>query len=160
MVAVRPETHLDIPGIRRVNQLAFGSLAEVDLVDALRARQVHSLSLVASVDDEVVGHILCSPVTIHVEEQIHSAIGLGPMAILPDHQRRGIGDLRRAGHRVLVVLGHPDYYPRFGFTPATRYGIGCEFDVPDDVFMALELEPGALDECSGMVRYQPEFSAA
>ena len=111
----------------------------------------------------MVGHIAFSPVTI---EPAGSAIGLAPMAVLPAHQRRGIGgrlvregleQLRAAGHGAVVVLGHPEYYPRFGFTRASRFGLRCELDCPDEAFMALELVPGALANRAGLVRYRREL---
>jgi len=124
------------------------------------------LSLVAEVDGAVVGHILFSPVTIETEASTKSAVGLAPMAVLPGHQRQGIGarlierglqELRRQGHTAVVVLGHPGYYPRFGFERASRFGLRCQFDCPDEAFMALELQPGALAEVRGLVRYRPEL---
>ena len=90
------------------------------------------------------------------------------MAVLPDHQRCGVGSrlverglqvLRGEGHQAVIVLGHPEYYPRFGFVPASRFGIRSTYDVPDNVFMALELQPGSLQNCAGTVHYQPEFDA-
>ena len=122
-----------------------------------------TLSLAAELDDAVVGHILFSPVSIEPEG---TAIGLAPMAVLPEHQRRGIGGrlvreglelLRAAGHGAVVVLGHPEYYPRFGFTRANRFGLRCEFECRDEAFMALELSPGALANRAGLVRYLREF---
>ena len=125
------------------------------------------MSLVAVRDDLIVGHILFTPVTIESEGRELAALGLAPMAVLPEQQRQGIGSLlvnvglnrcRKEGLACVVVLGHPEYYPRFGFVPASHYGIKCEYDVPDEVFMAIELEDGALDGRSGTARYQPEFN--
>ena len=113
------------------------------------------------------GHIMFSPVTIVSEDSSFDALGLGPMAVLPAYQNKGIGSelvrtgLRRCadtGQEIVVVLGHPDYYPRFGFKPAKTWGIRCEFDVPDDVFMVKELRAGALAGPGGVVKYQPEFN--
>jgi putative acetyltransferase len=106
-------------------------------------------------------------VIIESQEQAFPAIGLAPMAVLPELQRQGIGSLlvktgleacRKAGHKGVVVLGHPDYYPRFGFVPASKYGITCEYDAPDETFMAIELCQGALQGQAGIARYQPEFN--
>src|SRR5262245_48756412 len=121
--------------IRRVNEQAFGRSAEADLVDALRARGRISLSLVAERGGEVVGHILFSPVRVDSARGSIAGLGLAPMSVLPAHQRTGIGSLlvragldecRRADHGWVVVLGHPEYYPRFGFVPARRHGLAWE----------------------------------
>jgi putative acetyltransferase len=147
----RPEEHT---AIRNVNELAFGRPAEADLVDALRVQAERCLSLVAEVDGEIVGHIFFSPVEIISHEATVDATGLGPMAVRPDFQNHGIGSaLVRAGlaavaergESIAVVLGHPEFYPRFGFVPGASKGIGCEYPVPDEVFMVAELIEGALD---------------
>ncbi len=165
---IRFETAEDYGPIREVNLRAFEGGGEADLVDALREQAEPFVSLVA--EDErgaILGHIAFSPVTIGAETESPGCLGLGPMAVTPDLQRCGIGSalvregLRiclNDGHRVVVVLGHPDYYPRFGFVPASRFGLTCEYAVPDDVFMALELVPGALVGHAGLVRYHPVFA--
>jgi len=167
MVIVREERPEDRAAVRRVNEQAFGRAAEADLVDALRAHGKAVFSLVAVEGDQVIGHILFSPATIESDGKIFPALGLAPMAVLPERQKCGIGSLlvktsldecRRAGHECVVVLGHPEYYPRFGFAPASQYGIRCEYDVPDEVFMALELREGALQGRAGTAKYQPEFN--
>jgi putative acetyltransferase len=167
MAIVREERAEDVASVRRVNEEAFGRAAEADLVDALRANGKVVLSLVAVEGDEVVGHILFSGVDIEYAGEQYAAVGLAPMAVLPEFQGRGVGSqlvragleqCRRAGHRSMVVLGHPEYYPRFGFVPASRYGIKSEYDVRDEVFMAMELSEGALSGRGGTARYQPEFN--
>jgi putative acetyltransferase len=168
MKIIREERPEDIAAIYRINEQAFNRPDEAELVNLLREHGKVLLSLVAVEDDRIVGHILFSPVTIEKGEKTVAAIGLAPMAVLPEFQNQGIGSLlvrtgleqsRKAGHRRVVVLGHPEYYPRFGFVPASRYGIKSEFDVRDEVFMALELYEGALSGCEGIVKYQPEFDA-
>jgi putative acetyltransferase len=163
MVTVRPECDEDAPGIRRVNLEAL-SAAEADLVDRLRARGKLLVSLVAEGNRSVVGHIAFSRVTIDAAHC--GGAGLGPMAVLPDLQRRGIGSLlaragldrcREMGFDYVVVLGHPLYYPRFGFVPASRHSIRCKWPVPDHAFMILELREGALSGVSGIASYPPEF---
>jgi putative acetyltransferase len=149
-----------------VNERAFGTPQEANLVDALRRGGAITLSLVATRGTTIVGHALFTPVEIVSAESRRRAVALGPMAVLPEHQREGIGTrlvdaglaaLREAGHGVLVVLGHPEYYPRFGFEPARDHGIECPYDAPPEAFMVLELEPGALRDLDGTVRYRPEF---
>ena len=167
MITIRSEKPADHGAVREVNQQAFGSSTEAALVDALRAAADPIISLVAVDNDHVVGHILFSPVTIEDDDSA-LAMGLAPMAVLPNYQRRGVGsqlvragltECHRIGRRVVVVLGHPRYYPRFGFIPASRKALHCEYPVPDEVFMVLELEPGALEGRHGLVKYRPEFAA-
>jgi putative acetyltransferase len=165
---IRPETDADRPAVRAVNEAAFGAQTEADLVESLQRKDLTLVSLVAEVDGEVVGHILFSPVSLDDYAQLNT-MGLGPMAVVPDLQRKGIGTalvregLKRCkdlGCRAVVVVGHPGYYPRFGFVPAGRYGLRCEYDVPEEVFMATELVAGALSGVSGLVRYDEAFGSA
>ena len=167
MHIIRPEQPEDIPAIRDVNQSAFEAVTEADLVDILRQQARLIVSLVAVSSDAVVGHILFSPVTLSSHPDLE-IMGLAPMSVVPGMQRRRIGsDLvragleqcRRLGSVAVVVLGHPGYYPRFGFTPASGFGLTSEYDVPDDVFMALELEAGALRGRHGTIRYHPAFAS-
>ena len=169
LITIRPQTPEDATAIRQVNEEAFGGTVEADLVERLHSRQAFTLSLVATGEDGVVGHILFSPVTIESERVSFTAVGLGPMAVLPAFQGRGIGSqlvraglegCQRLGHEIVVVLGHPDYYLRFGFVPASTYGIRCEYEVPDEAFMVMELRKRVLAGRSGMVKYQPEFNEA
>jgi putative acetyltransferase len=168
MVSVRPEQPADIPAIRQVHEQAFGRPAEALLVDTLRQHSKVLLSLVAVKDEQVVGHILFSAVTIACATGPFAAVGLAPMAVVPALQRQGIGSLlvqrgldacRGAGYACVVVLGHAHYYPRFGFVPAQRYGIESEYAVPADVLMVIELQEGALQGHAGVARYAPEFQA-
>ena len=167
MVTVRHEGPGDRAVIRSVNARALGQPAKAELVSALRERGQITLSLVAVQEGSIVGHILFSPVTIESDNANHPAIGLGPTAVLPELQRQGIGSLlikagleecRKVGHERVVLLGHAEYYPRFGFIPASQYGVRCEYDVPDEVFMALELRKGAYRGKVGTAKYQPEFN--
>ncbi|HKQ77999.1 MAG TPA: N-acetyltransferase, partial [Blastocatellia bacterium] len=144
----------------------FGRPAEADLVDALRRNGKAAISLVAEDDGRVVGHILFSAVTIQSKETGWTGIGLAPLAVIPERQNQRIGSalvehgLRRCreeGYPFVVVLGHANYYPRFGFVSASKFGIKSEYDVADEVFMVMELREGALIECAGVVKYQPEF---
>jgi putative acetyltransferase len=165
---VRHERPDDIRSIRRVNERAFPTTLEADLVDALREQARPIVSLVAEDEEAIVGHILLSPVTLSScpERRI---MGLAPMAVSPDRQRQGIGsalvragldECRRLGIAAVVVLGHAEYYPRFGFLPASRFCLASEYDVPPEVFMALELDPGVLNGNPGTIRYHDAFPRA
>ena len=165
-IELRSELETDHAGIRRVNELAFGRSNEADLVDALRQTANPEISLVAVLGCEIVGHIFFSPVSVESDTCSFTALGLAPMAVLPEYQRRGIGsDLvceglkacERLGHYLVFVVGHPDYYPRFGFKPARQLGFDCEYAVPDEVFMVVKLKPGAASALNGIVRYMPQF---
>jgi putative acetyltransferase len=162
---IRSEVPADVSAIRAVNLAAFETSADADLVDALRGQAIPLVSLVAEDGGAVVGHILFSPVTLdgHPDVQI---MGLGPMAVVPACQRQGIGSAlvregldtcKRIGANAVVVVGHATYYPRFGFAPASRFGLSCQYAVPDDVFMVVELDLGALKGVAGTVRYHRTF---
>lgn len=164
-MTIRPETASDRAAVRAVNEAAFETSAEADLVEALRERAEPTFSLVAEEGGRVVGHILFSPVGLAGHPEL-GLFGLAPMAVEPSLQRRGVGSAlvragleacAAAGGRAVVVLGHPEYYPRFGFRPASGFGLSCRWEVPDEAFMALELEPGALAEAEGEVAYHPAF---
>ena len=166
MTSVREETPEDFEAVRRVNESAFGRPQEAALVEALRTVADPHISLVAEAEGRVVGHIFFSPVRVESEGAAHEALGLGPMAVLPEFQGRGVGsrlvlegleECRRRGHEVVFVLGHPEYYPRFGFEPTKARGITCEYAVPAEVFMLKELREGALAGLTGVVKYHAEF---
>jgi putative acetyltransferase len=167
-MTIRPERSDDVARVREINTLAFGQAAEAILVDKLRAHCSEALSLIAE-DDVVVGHILFTPVVI--ENAGHPLVGMGlaPMAVHPDRQRNGIGsELVRRGLDILrerkcpfvVVVGHPQYYPRFGFEPASRRGLASQWGIPDEAFMVLVLDETAMAGASGVARYRAEFDDA
>ena len=167
MIRIREEQAQDVVAIREVNVRGFGQSQEADIVDKLRQNCDELISLVALKEDKIVGHILFSPVTIESGDGTIRGMGLAPMAVLPEHQRQGIGsELVRAGIERLknmdcpfvIVVGFPEYYPRFGFESASRYGIKSEWDVPDEAFMILVLNESELGGISGVVKYQPEFA--
>lgn len=167
-VLIRPEREDDRSGIRAVNTAAFETSLEADLVDALRREASPIVSMVAEDDGVIVGHIIFSPVNVHPDDGSR-LMGLGPMAVSPARQRSGIGSelveegleqCRTMDYDGVVVLGHPDYYPRFGFAPAADFGLRCEYDVPEELFRVLELTPGSLKGRSGTVRYSPSFPPA
>ena len=167
MTIVRSETAEDYPAVRQVNELAFGRPNEAVLVDKLRAVAEPQISLVAVKDGQVVGHIFFSPVSIEISDSASLVLGLGPLAILPEYQQQGLGsqlvreglkECQRIGCNVVVLIGHPEYYPRFGFVPAKQKELACEYPVPDEVFMLAELKPEAINGRRGLVKYRPEFS--
>jgi len=162
---IRDEEERDRAAVREIVSTEFDTGAEADLVDALRDEAEPCISLVAEEDGTVVGYAMFSPVTVdeHPDAKI---MGLAPLVVLYDYQGRGIGSAlvhaglercRALGVLGVVVVGHPDYYPRFGFGPASRFGLRCEYDVPDEAFLALELVPGALAGKAGTVRYHAAF---
>ena len=169
MVQVRIETAADYEAVLRVNREAFGGPAEADLVEAIRPSAL--LSLVAEAEgpmvEQVVGHVLFSTLVLrHGDMPLEGVVALAPLAVLPDHQRRGIGTalMREAyGHlvamgiRASVVLGDPAYYGRFGYRPALAMGLSGPYDAAGDAFMAVEFLPHALGGGTWQVEYPPAF---
>src|SRR5262245_15875899 len=167
MIELRPEMPADVAGGHGADAAGMGQAGEARRVGALRAAGAATVSLVAVDGGEVVGHILFSPVTVEPASAC-PMLGLAPMAVVPGRQRQGIGSglvrrglelCRDQGAEAVVVLGHAEYYPRFGFVPASRFGLSCEYPVPDDVFMAQELCQGSLAGTRGLVRYHAAFAA-
>jgi len=163
-VVIRAERETDLPMIRHVNETAFGAPDEARLVDTLRTDGLVLLSAVADLDGLVVGHLLMVRMWIDTRDGTTDAVALAPMAVLPGHQCQGIGGrliafgldaMRARGETIVIVVGHPGYYPRFGFTSAAARSLASPF--PGDAFMALELAPGALDAAPGRVRYPAAF---
>lgn len=164
MVIVRPEAAADVAAVYAVHAAVFPTDAEARLVNALRAAGRLSVSLVAEDGGQVVGHVAFSPVSV---AGAAGGLGLAPLGVTPAWQRRGVGGrLVREGLAVVawfgagfvVVLGHPGYYPRFGFRRAGEFGLGNEYGA-DEAFMVVELRPGGLPAGGGLVRYGPEFAA-
>ena len=168
MITIQCEREEYYTAIREINVLAFGRETEAELLENLRNSRdfAPELSLVAIKDRRVVGHILFSPIAIHTNKEVFSALALASMAVHPEVQSQGIGSelvrqgldrCRNQGHSIVVVVGHPKYYPRFGFTAARVKGLEVPFPVPDEAFMVLELVPGAMNGITGMVIYPQEF---
>ena len=170
MPTVRMERPDDIDAVRRINEKAFRDTAEAKIVDTLRVECPDAVSLVAVEEDEVLGHIFYSPVFFGEGGPSIRGMGLAPMAVRPDRQRQGIGSMlvragnvvvRDRGYPFIIVLGHPGYYPRFGFEPASRHGLSCQWEgVPDEAFMVLILDEAAMAGVSGTARYRDEFDRA
>lgn len=165
LIEIREERPGDIATIREVNDRAFEQEEEGKIVDALRSNGASLLSLVATRNDRVVGHIMYSPITV---ANTWVGAALGPMAVLPEHQRQGIGSklvaagtrkLHEAKYPFIIVLGHPEFYPRFGFRPASEHGVACEWNVRDEVFMLLVVDEKKMRGVSGPAKYRPEFSS-
>jgi len=165
-VIIRRERPEDADEVCRVNEQAFGGKTEPELVKKLRDANAVVLSLVAEQDDRIVGHVLFSPMTVESESSSFEILTLSPLAVLPDYQRKGIGirlvnsgleECRKLGHEIITVLGHAEYYPRFGFVPAGTKDIGCEFEAPEEAWMILELKQGALAGRTGTAKFHSVF---
>ena len=163
---IRAEKENDREAVFAVNASAFEAQAEATLVDVLREQATPVVSLVAEDNGNVVGHIMFSPVFLSGYPDLN-VMGLAPMSVAPEHQRKGIGSAlvragleqcRQLGSVAVVVLGHPEYYPRFGFLPSSRFDIDSDYKVPEEVFMALELVPESLSGKTGRVKYHVAFS--
>ncbi len=161
---LREEIARDRDSIRRVHEAAFSGADEARLVDELREEGAFLCSMVAEIDGAVAGHILFTRMWIDCEGGAIPAVALAPMSVVPEYQRRGIGgQLIRAGlgrlrnlrERIVLVLGHEHYYPRFGFSAEKARNIASPF--PPEAFMALELAPGAIDDVVGRVSYARAF---
>ena len=167
VISIREERPGDAPAIRDLTTAAFEGTVEATIVDRLRESCPDLVSLVAVDGDRVVGHILFSPVTVDVGP---AGMGLAPLAVLPEFQRRGIGAalvergiavLRERGCPFVLLYGHPGYYPRFGFERASAHGLRSHLgEVPDDAFMVLVLDPGAMQGVAGVTRLRAEFDEA
>ena len=170
MYIIRREQPQDVPKIREVNKRAFGQDQEAMIVDRLRDNCKSILSLVAVAENQIVGHILFSPAVVEGESEKLLGTGLAPVAVLPEYQRQGIGTelvqtgvarIKQGGCPYIIVLGYPEYYSRFGFEPASRYGISSEWDVPDDeAFMILILNKRAMKDITGVAKYRGEWAGA
>lgn len=169
---IRPEEMNDINGIRILNQAAFEKGEnEASLVELIRDSEhfIPDLSLVA-VDEngDIIGHILFSIISLVTNQGMIPTIGLAPMAVKPEYQNNGFGSAlvtaglkkcKSLGYQHVFVLGHPNFYPKFGFQPSKNFGVQAPFPVPDEVFMAIELEQGSLNGLEGKIEYPPAFNA-
>jgi putative acetyltransferase len=169
MISIRQEKPEDYQSIYNINKLAFNGEVEAKLVNKLRKTKgfVHELSQVAIKDGEVIGHILFSIIHVQTDTKNIPVLALAPMAVLPKHQKQGIGSMlvreglvkcKELGYKAVILVGHPDYYPRFGFSPAKEKGLKLPFDAPDEAFLVYEIIPEALVDIKGTVVYPSEFA--
>lgn len=172
-ILIRQEVNADFDHVYEVVKRAFQNAAhtthdEQNLVVRLRdsIAFIPALSLVAEVNDKIVGHILFTKIKIKGDKKEYTSLELAPISVLPEMQGKGIGRrLILEGHKLalglgfnsVLLVGYPEYYPRFGYVPASRFGITAPFDVPDEVFMACELSTNALSDTKGIVEYPNEF---
>jgi putative acetyltransferase len=165
-VEIRTEEAGDVPGVRDANRRAFGREAEARLVDDLRDGGHARLSLVAEEEGRLIGHVMFSEAVIRTERGEVGALALGPIGVIPERQGRGVGSAligealdrcAHAGHRIVVLLGHPNYYPRFGFSAERAGNLSSAYS--GEAFMALELVPGALSGVVGKFEFAPPFEA-
>jgi len=168
-IAIEPETEGDYEGITKVHTAAFNRDGEARLVEKLRKTPAYipELSLVARYRNAIIGHILLYPVKINAYKKKCNSLALAPISVIPRFQNKKVGsilikeDLEKAqklGFKSVIVVGHPEYYPRFGFEKASKYGISPPFNVPDTAFFAIELEKDGLKNCNGTIEYPSEYN--
>ena len=170
MIIVRLETQDDICQVRILYEHAFEQAAEARVVDKLRLTCPEHLALVADDSGTIAGHILFTPSVIEGTGRRVHGMGLAPMAVMQSYRKQGIGSrlvergleiLRARGCPYVIVLGHPEYYPHFGFELASKYGLVCQWEgIPDEAFMVAVLDNDALTGISGVASYRSEFDEA
>lgn len=168
-VKIRKETQSDYSDVYNLNKVAFKQDVESKLIELLRKSSafIPELSIVAIINNNIVGHILFTNIIVKGEDgNEYNSLALAPMSVIPKYQAKGIGGqlikhglntAKKLGFKSVIVLGHKDYYPKFGFEAASQWNIKAPFDVPDDVFMAIELVENGLRGISGVVKYPKEF---
>ncbi len=166
---IRQEKETDIQGIYELNCNAFETSEEAKIVNALRKSGQIILSLVAIENEQIIGHVAFSPMAFGEDRSNYNVVALAPMAVDPERQKSGIGTqlintakkiLKEKGVVGILLIGHPDYYPRFGFKPVhSAFGFESEFDVPDNVFLGFELVEGKLGRINKKAYFRKEFSA-
>jgi putative acetyltransferase len=166
-IRIRQEIEEDYKRVYEINEMAFGQENESKLIEKIRKGPnfVPELSLVAEKDNTIVGHILFSKIKI-VGESEYETLMLAPLAVVPELQKQGIGgklikkgieNAIELGFESIIVVGHKDYYPKFGFQKASKWGIQSSIEVPDEAFMAIELTEKALENRAGVVQFPQEF---
>lgn len=168
-INLRPENKNDYSVISMINDMAFGQETEGKLIENLRKNRkfIKELSLVACMGSEIVGHILFFPIIIKSHKDTFQSLALAPMSVIPELQSLGIGSqlvekglakAKKLGYKSVIVLGHDKFYPKFGFKPASTFNIKPPFEVPDHIFMAIELCNNSLKNIEGTVSYPKEFN--
>ena len=168
-IIIEAETEGDYEQITRLHTLAFNRESEARLVEKLRRTPmyIHELSLVARYRNAIIGHVLFYPIKINACKKKCDSLALAPVSVLPSFQNRKVGSrlieeglekARKLGFKSVTVIGHSEYYPRFGFEKASKYGISAPFDVPDTALFAIELEKDALKDCGGTIEYPNEYN--
>ena len=167
---IRKEEERDFVSIKMINDLAFCQSQEGNVINKVRESDTHALSMVAELDDKIVGHIFYSTAIIECNNEMIIGMGLAPMSVLPEYQKQGIGKklineslkiLKKEAVPFIIVLGHENYYPKFGFEIASKYGIKCQWDgVPDEAFMIMILDEAKMSNVKGVAKYRDEWNEA
>jgi len=170
MITIREENKNDLITIKKINDKVFGQSQEGDIIDKIRESDSQVLSLIAEIDNNIVGHIFYSTAEIEFNNERIAGMGLAPMAVLPEYQKQGIGKrliieslniLKKKPIPFIIVLGHEDYYPKFGFEIASKYGIKCQWDgVPEEAFMIMILDKEKMSNIHGVAKYRDEWNDA
>ncbi|GAB0156750.1 N-acetyltransferase [Chryseobacterium sp. Alg-005] len=172
-MVIRQEKERDYPKVFQTIEEAFRNLEYSDhqehfLVERLRKSNafIPELSLVAEADDKIAGHILFTKITIENGQESFESLALAPVSVQPDFQHQGIGGkliekghdiARQLGYQSVILIGHENYYPKFGYKKTTNFGISFPFDIPEENGMAIELVKDGLKDVKGVVRYPKEF---
>jgi len=170
IIRIREEKRCDFDAIKYVNDKAFNQPQEGNVIEKLRNNDSRILSLVAEIDNKIIGHIFFSSVEIEGYPEIENGMGLAPLAVLPEYQKQGIGKmlidkgidlLKKQSVPFIVVLGHEHYYPKFGFETASKYGLKCQWDgVPDEAFMVMIFDKNKMKNVQGVAKYREEWNEA
>jgi putative acetyltransferase len=170
IVKIRVEKKSDFNAIKYVNDKAFNQPQEGNVIEKIRNTDSRILSLVAELDNKIIGHIFFSPVEIEGHPEIKNGMGLAPLAVLPEYQKQGIGKmlikegiskLKKQSVPFIIVLGHEHYYPKFGFETAAKYGLKSQWiGVPDEAFMVMILNKDKMKNVHGVAKYREEWNEA
>lgn len=168
-IIIEAETEGDYEQITSLHTVAFNGDGEARLVEKLRKTPIFipELSLVAKYRNMIIGHILFYPIKINTHRKKCNSLALAPISVIPSFQNRKVGSrlikeglekAKKLGFKSVIVVGHSEYYPRFGFERASKYGISAPFDVPDTALLAIELQKDGLKNCDGTIEYPSEYN--